>query len=54
MKIKTTFRGETKIADSAEYLVRYYERMGYDAQRMKDDVLAHDYFQHAEHYHRNN
>lgn len=33
-----------------QQLVTKYEALGYQAQRDKDPVLAQTYFQHAEHY----
>lgn len=33
-------------------IVRRYEKLAYDAERAKDDILAQRYFNYAEHYKR--
>lgn len=51
MTYNSKFQGEVKHG-SAQTLVRYYEKLAYDAERSNEIVLMHLYFQHAEHYKR--
>ena len=44
--------GDIRIRGTARQIVTKCEALGYEAQRSKDEVVAHIFFQTAEHYKR--
>lgn len=51
-KIYTTNVGDLIIRGSASQIITKCEGLGYEAQRAKDEVLAHRFLQTADHYKR--
>lgn len=46
--------GDLETKRTAHNMVNYYEALGYQAQREKNEQMAQTYWQHAEHYRKEN
>lgn len=52
MTVLTSRFGEESQRGTPEQLTKFYESKAYQAQRENNEILAQNYFQHAEHYKR--
>ena len=52
-KHRSNFKGVDTVRKSKQDIAKHYEALGYEAERSKDHRLAHEYFQQAEHWKKN-